>query len=81
MHDEYLAAAREIVNKQIPLLMSGAEALVVIATMQMACRHPRIPHNTRSMAEKFARELQQIIAPDANSVVAIILENGWRNEP
>lgn len=65
----------EALGRRIQIQIDGESALGLIATIQLACRHPKFDCATRAFVERFARDLQQEIAQTRN--VALLLEAGW----
>ena len=50
-------------------------ALQVMAALQLACRHPKMPPTVRETAEAVARALQQHLSATPN--LAAVMESGW----
>jgi hypothetical protein len=75
-----VAAALEYLSRREPLQISiqPMMAWALLAQLQLACRHPRNQGPTRRMVERFARQLQGLIAPEG--VLARLAERGWKPE-
>ena len=74
--DAFLDAAGGYGEEVIPVELSVGAAISLVATLQLACRHPQFNGATREFAEGFARTLQArmgLLHPD----LAAGLELGW----
>lgn len=67
----------EALRQRIRIEIDGESALDLIATIQLACRHPKFDCATRDFVERFARDLQQEIARTRR--LALLLEAGWHS--
>jgi len=61
---------------EVHLQVDGMTAWCVLATIQLACRHPGHTGPTRKIVEQFARALQDRIAPP-DSELGRLAEKGW----
>jgi hypothetical protein len=55
--------------------LSPFEAWCLMATVQLACRHPEFNGPTRQIAEKTARRLQAMVA--TTPPLQMLAERGW----
>ena len=68
-----LEASQPILLEITPLL-----AWILLAQIQLVCRHPGNTGPSRQFIESFARDLQQRIAP--SGALAEMAERGWQQE-
>lgn len=71
-----LAEMSAVANEPMTLEILGGELIVLIATIQLACRHPAWAGNSREVVERLARNWQNIVA-DPGSAMWGALEMGW----
>lgn len=60
----------------IVLEIGAVEAWVLLAQLQLACRHPQNTGPSRQIAARIARQLQEAIA--SGGALAIVAEMGWQ---
>lgn len=78
--EEYarVEALLELQEVEIPMAMDGARAFQLLAALQLVCRHPDFPPNTRVFVEGFARYIQERIS--ISPIVEKLCEEGWHAE-
>ena len=70
---EAIARAGDI---HLALHLDFLSAWSLLATLQLACRHPAFGGATREVAERVARQVQEAIAPPG-SMRGMVAEMGW----
>jgi len=68
-----------LVGEPIHISLNGLEALMVLGSLQLACRHPAYQGMTRDFIDQFARGLAErlsVIGPE----IAAICEAGFNPE-
>lgn len=64
-----------LLNCGIELALRAGEASVIVAALQLACRHPGLKGQNRQIAEAFARQIQASIA--LTPQLKFMLDLGW----
>lgn len=62
-----------------PFTMTLLLAWELLATIQLALRHPEYPRHIRAHTEPFARDLQSHLA--LTPALWRVIENGWKDVP
>jgi hypothetical protein len=87
-HDVSMATAAELAREmhrreqrgdRLVLGFKPWEAFQVLATIQLACRHPDFVGESRELVESFVAHLQEWLAIDS-PVSAQVCEWGWHQE-
>lgn len=66
-------------NKPITINTDCINAMVIIAQLQLAIRHPENTGPSRYITEKFARKLQEAVV-SVNPEFSLVLDRGWQPE-
>lgn len=68
---------KETMLQPVDMPINVIQAMCIIGNIQLATRHHKNIGESRQIAEQFARELQNKIAPLIDSNHAAIIQMGW----
>src|SRR5689334_14997138 len=67
-------------NMTIPLSLSPLDAMVLIAAIQLACRHPQMPASSRSIIQGIVNQIQKMFIEKAAFYIVEFVRRGWLPE-